>query len=107
MGIDCTACFTIPSKGDYRSREANVHLLAEVSRSTSSTNVWLRCFLLPENTGACLTAALFWRGAGFKNVLRQGQTGQQLLLGAYYSALSRQVSAGRVKRCTTATGNVG
>ena len=49
--------------------------------------------------GGHISQSLFRRCAGFRTFYAQGQTGQQLLLGAY-SALSRQIGVGQVKMHT-------
>jgi len=81
--------------GDYRSREANVYRLAEVS-----TNIIDQCVSQGVPFGRDYGGQLDNRSFGGVQVKRtfyaKGQTGQQLLLGAY-SALSRQIGKGRVK----------
>jgi succinate dehydrogenase / fumarate reductase flavoprotein subunit len=80
--------------GDYRSREANVYRLAEISG-----NIIDQCVAqgvpLRGSTG-WLGQPFLWRSPGVPHLLCQGQTGQQLLLGAY-SALMRMVNAGQVE----------
>jgi succinate dehydrogenase / fumarate reductase flavoprotein subunit len=67
--------------GDYRSREANVHRLAEVS-----VNIIDQCVMqgvpLAREYGGLLDNVL-WRDIGSKNIYAKGQTGQQLLLGIF------------------------
>jgi succinate dehydrogenase / fumarate reductase flavoprotein subunit len=81
--------------GDYRSREANVHRLAEVS-----VNIIDQCVAqgvpFAREYGGLLDNRSFGGVQVSRTFYAKGQTGQQLLLGAY-SALSRQVSAGQVK----------
>jgi succinate dehydrogenase / fumarate reductase flavoprotein subunit len=81
--------------GDYRSREANVHRLAEVS-----LNIIDQCVAQGVPFAREYSGLLANRSFGGAQVSRtfyaRGQTGQQLLLGAY-SALSRQVGAGTVE----------
>ena len=81
--------------GDYRAREANVYRLAEVS-----ANIIDQCVAQGVPFGREYGGQLDNRSFGGVQVKRtfyaKGQTGQQLLLGAY-SALSRQIGKGRVK----------
>ncbi len=81
--------------GDYRSREANVYRLAEVSN-----NIIDHCVAQGVPFGRDYSGLLDNRSFGGGQVSRtfyaRGQTGQQLLLGAYAS-LNRQVAKGRVK----------
>ncbi len=81
--------------GDYRSREANVHRLAEVS-----TNIIDQCVAqgvpFAREYGGLLDNRSFGGVQVSRTFYAKGQTGQQLLLGAY-SALSRQVGKGKVK----------
>ncbi|MEO1261378.1 MAG: fumarate reductase/succinate dehydrogenase flavoprotein subunit [Bacteroidota bacterium] len=80
--------------GDYRSREANVHRLAEVS-----ANIIDQCVAQGVPFAREYSGMLDNRSFGGVQVQRtfyaRGQTGQQLLLGAY-QALSRQISVGNV-----------
>ncbi|MCB0519096.1 MAG: fumarate reductase/succinate dehydrogenase flavoprotein subunit [Saprospiraceae bacterium] len=80
--------------GDYRSREANVHRLAEVS-----VNIIDQCVAQGVPFAREYSGMLDNRSFGGVQVQRtfyaRGQTGQQLLIGAY-QALSRQVSKGSV-----------
>ncbi|MFY9364940.1 MAG: FAD-dependent oxidoreductase, partial [Bacteroidales bacterium] len=80
--------------GDYRSREANVYRLAEVSN-----NIIDHCVALGVPFARDYAGYLDNRSFGGAQVSRtfyaRGQTGQQLLIGAY-SALNRQVAAGNV-----------
>ncbi|MEQ9063861.1 MAG: fumarate reductase/succinate dehydrogenase flavoprotein subunit [Vicingaceae bacterium] len=84
--------------GDYRSREANVYRLAEVS-----TNIIDQCVAqgvpFAREYGGLLDNRSFGGVQVSRTFYAKGQTGQQLLLGAY-SALSRQVSKGKVKMYT-------
>ena len=81
--------------GDYRSREANVHRLAEVS-----TAIIDQCTAqgvpFAREYGGLLANRSFGGAQVSRTFYARGQTGQQLLLGAY-SALSRQIGLGQVK----------
>ncbi len=81
--------------GDYRSREANVHRLAEVS-----VNIIDQCVAqgvpFAREYGGLLANRSFGGAQVSRTFYARGQTGQQLLLGAY-SALSREVASGGVK----------
>ncbi|MEX2549114.1 MAG: fumarate reductase/succinate dehydrogenase flavoprotein subunit [Nitriliruptoraceae bacterium] len=81
--------------GDYRSREANVHRLAEVSN-----NIIDQCVAqgvpFAREYGGLLDNRSFGGAQVSRTFYARGQTGQQLLLGAY-QALSRQVKAGSVE----------
>ncbi|WP_339786133.1 fumarate reductase/succinate dehydrogenase flavoprotein subunit [uncultured Imperialibacter sp.] len=81
--------------GDYRSREGNVHRLAEVS-----VNIIDQCVAqgvpFARDYGGLLANRSFGGAQVSRTFYAKGQTGQQLLLGAY-SALSRQVANGKVK----------
>jgi succinate dehydrogenase / fumarate reductase flavoprotein subunit len=81
--------------GDYRAREANVHRLAEVS-----ANIIDQCVAqgvpFARDYGGLLDNRSFGGTQVQRTFYAAGQTGQQLLLGAY-SALSRQISLGKVK----------
>ncbi|MBE7540225.1 MAG: fumarate reductase/succinate dehydrogenase flavoprotein subunit [Opitutaceae bacterium] len=81
--------------GDYRSREANVHRLAEVS-----VNIIDQCAAqgvpFAREYGGLLANRSFGGAQVSRTFYARGQTGQQLLLGAY-SALSRTVGQGLVK----------
>ena len=81
--------------GDYRSREANVYRLAEVS-----TNIIDQCVAqgvpFAREYGGTLDNRSFGGVQVSRTFYARGQTGQQLLLGAY-SALSRQISKGNVQ----------
>ena len=81
--------------GDYRSREANVHRLAEVSvniidQATAQGVPFARDY------GGLLDNRSFGGAQVSRTFYARGQTGQQLLIGAY-SALMRQVAAGTVE----------
>jgi succinate dehydrogenase / fumarate reductase flavoprotein subunit len=84
--------------GDYRAREANVHRLAEVS-----VNIIDQCVAqgvpFAREYGGLLANRSFGGAQVSRTFYAKGQTGQQLLLGAY-SALSRQIAAGKVKMYT-------
>ena len=81
--------------GDYRSREGNVHRLAEVS-----VNIIDQCVAqgvpFAREYGGTLANRSFGGAQVSRTFYARGQTGQQLLLGAY-SSLSRQVANGKVK----------
>jgi succinate dehydrogenase / fumarate reductase flavoprotein subunit len=81
--------------GDYRAREANVHRLAEVSVNIIDQAV-AQGVPLAREYGGLLDNRSFGGVQVSRTFYARGQTGQQLLLGAY-SALSRQVAAGQVK----------
>ncbi len=84
--------------GDYRAREANVYRLAEVSN-----NIIDQCVAqgvpFAREYGGMLANRSFGGALVSRTFYAKGQTGQQLLLGAY-SALSCQVKAGKVKLYT-------
>lgn len=81
--------------GDYRSREANVYRLAEVSTSIIDQCV-AQGVPFARDYGGQLDNRSFGGVQVSRTFYAKGQTGQQLLLGAY-SALSRQIAKGRVK----------
>ena len=81
--------------GDYRAREANVHRLAEVSASIIDQCV-AQGVPLAREYGGMLDNRSFGGTQVSRTFYAKGQTGQQLLIGAY-QALSRQVSLGSVK----------
>ena len=80
--------------GDFRAREANVHRLAEVS-----VNIIDQCVAqgvpFAREYGGLLDNRSFGGAQVSRTFYARGQTGQQLLLGAY-SALSKQIAAGSV-----------
>ena len=84
--------------GDYRSREANVYRLAEVSG-----NIIDQCVAqgvpFAREYGGTLDNRSFGGVQVSRTFYARGQTGQQLLLGAY-SALSRQINLGKVEMYT-------
>lgn len=84
--------------GDYRAREANVHRLAEVS-----ANIIDQCVAqgvpFAREYGGLLSNRSFGGTQVQRTFYAAGQTGQQLLLGAY-SALERQVALGTVTQYT-------
>jgi succinate dehydrogenase / fumarate reductase, flavoprotein subunit len=84
--------------GDYRSREANVYRLAEVS-----VNIIDQCVAqgvpFAREYGGLLDNRSFGGSQVSRTFYARGQTGQQLLLGAY-SALNRQINLGKVKMFT-------
>ena len=81
--------------GDYRSREANVHRLAEVS-----TNIIDQCVAqgvpFARDYGGLLDNRSFGGVLVSRTFYAKGQTGQQLLLGAY-SAMNRQIGRGKIQ----------
>ena len=81
--------------GDYRSREANVYRLAEVS-----TNIIDQCVAqgvpFAREYGGLLDNRSFGGVQVSRTFYAKGQTGQQLLLGAY-SAMSRQINKGKIE----------
>lgn len=81
--------------GDYRSREGNVHRLAEVS-----VNIIDQCVAqgvpFAREYGGLLSNRSFGGAQVSRTFYARGQTGQQLLLGAY-SALNRQIANGKVE----------
>jgi succinate dehydrogenase / fumarate reductase, flavoprotein subunit len=81
--------------GDYRSREANVHRLAEVSASIIDQCV-AQGVPFARDYGGLLDNRSFGGTQVSRTFYAKGQTGQQLLLGAY-SAMSRQIGKGNVK----------
>lgn len=84
--------------GDYRAREANVYRLAEVSNSIIDQCV-AQGVPFAREYGGLLDNRSFGGAQVSRTFYARGQTGQQLLLGAY-SALSRQVGKGNVKLYT-------
>lgn len=84
--------------GDYRAREANVYRLAEVSNSIIDQCV-AQGVPFAREYGGLLDNRSFGGAQVSRTFYARGQTGQQLLLGAY-SALSRQVHKGSVKLYT-------
>lgn len=81
--------------GDYRAREANVYRLAEVSTSIIDQCV-AQGVPFAREYGGTLDNRSFGGVQVSRTFYARGQTGQQLLLGAY-SALSRQISKGTVQ----------
>ncbi len=81
--------------GDYRSREANVHRLAEVSVNIIDQAV-AQGVPFAREYGGLLANRSFGGVQVSRTFYARGQTGQQLLLGAY-SSLSRQISTGNVE----------
>ena len=81
--------------GDFRAREANVYRLAEVSNAIIDKCVALGVPFAREY-GGLLANRSFGGAQVSRTFYARGQTGQQLLLGAY-SALNRQIAAGTVK----------
>lgn len=81
--------------GDFRSREANVYRLAQVSGSIIDQCV-AQGVPFAREYGGLLANRSFGGAQVSRTFYARGQTGQQLLLGVY-SELSRQISAGTVK----------
>ena len=81
--------------GDYRSREANVYRLAEVSNNIIDQCV-AQGIPFAREYGGLLDNRSFGGAQVSRTFYARGQTGQQLLLGAY-SALVRQMNRGQVK----------
>ncbi|MFV0471173.1 MAG: fumarate reductase/succinate dehydrogenase flavoprotein subunit [Paludibacteraceae bacterium] len=81
--------------GDYRAREANVYRLAEVSGDIIDQCV-AQGVPFAREYGGLLDNRSFGGALVSRTFYAKGQTGQQLLLGAY-SALSRQIGKGSVK----------
>jgi succinate dehydrogenase / fumarate reductase flavoprotein subunit len=81
--------------GDFRSREANVHRLAQVS-----VNIIDQCVAqgvpFAREYGGVLANRSFGGAQVSRTFYARGQTGQQLLIGAY-QALSRQIATGKVR----------
>ena len=84
--------------GDYRAREANVHRLAEVSGAIIDQCV-AQGVPFAREYGGLLANRSFGGAQVSRTFYARGQTGQQLLLGAY-SALNYQVNLGKVKLYT-------
>ncbi|MDC1403539.1 fumarate reductase/succinate dehydrogenase flavoprotein subunit [Crocinitomicaceae bacterium] len=84
--------------GDYRSREANVHRLAEVSASIIDQCV-AQGVPFARDYGGLLDNRSFGGVLVSRTFYAKGQTGQQLLLGAY-SAMSRQIGKGKIRMYT-------
>src|SRR5207247_3844133 len=84
--------------GDFRARESNVYRLAQIS-----LNIIDQCVAqgvpFAREYGGTLTNRSFGGAQVSRTFYARGQTGQQLLLGAY-QALLRQVGAGNVKMFT-------
>ena len=80
--------------GDFRAREANVYRLAEVSGAIIDECV-SQCVPFAREYGGELANRSFGGAQVSRTFYAKGQTGQQLLLGAY-SALSNQIGLGRV-----------
>ena len=84
--------------GDYRSREANVYRLAQIS-----VNIIDQCVAqgvpFAREYGGMLANRSFGGAQVSRTFYARGQTGQQLLLGAY-QALSRQIATGKVRMHT-------
>ncbi len=81
--------------GDYRSREANVYRLAQISNHIIDHCV-AQGVPFAREYGGLLANRSFGGAQVSRTFYARGQTGQQLLLGAY-SALCRQIAAGKVE----------
>jgi succinate dehydrogenase / fumarate reductase flavoprotein subunit len=81
--------------GDYRSREANVYRLAQISNSIIDQCV-AQGVPFAREYGGLLANRSFGGAQVSRTFYAKGQTGQQLLLGAY-SAMSRQIEAGKIQ----------
>jgi succinate dehydrogenase flavoprotein subunit len=84
--------------GDFRAREANVHRLAQTSNAIIDHCVALGV-PFARDYGGLLANRSFGGSQVSRTFYARGQTGQQLLLGAY-SAMSRQIAAGKVTMYT-------
>jgi succinate dehydrogenase / fumarate reductase, flavoprotein subunit len=84
--------------GDYRAREGNVHRLAETSVSIIDQCV-AQGVPFAREYGGLLANRSFGGAQVSRTFYARGQTGQQLLLGAY-GALNRQIANGKVKMYT-------
>ncbi len=84
--------------GDYRAREGNVYRLAEVSASIIDQCV-AQGVPFAREYGGLLDNRSFGGSQVSRTFYAKGQTGQQLLLGAY-SAMSRQIGKGKIKMHT-------
>ncbi|MCC0179296.1 fumarate reductase/succinate dehydrogenase flavoprotein subunit [Waterburya agarophytonicola K14] len=81
--------------GDYRSREANVYRLAQISNQIIDQCV-AQGVPFAREYGGLLANRSFGGAQVSRTFYAKGQTGQQLLLGAY-SAMSRQISTGKIE----------
>ncbi|NND71141.1 MAG: fumarate reductase/succinate dehydrogenase flavoprotein subunit [Rhodothermales bacterium] len=84
--------------GDYRSRESNVYRLAQVSNNIIDQAV-AQGVPFAREYGGLLTNRSFGGAQVSRTFYARGQTGQQLLLGAY-QAMSRQIDAGKIEMLT-------
>lgn len=84
--------------GDYRSREANVHRLAQISNQIIDHCV-AQGVPFAREYGGLLANRSFGGAQVSRTFYAKGQTGQQLLLGAY-GAMSRQIAAGKIQMFT-------
>ena len=81
--------------GDFRAREANVYRLAQVSNNIIDQGV-AQGIPFARDYGGLLANRSFGGAQVSRTFYARGQTGQQLLLGAY-SALSRQIGLGKIE----------
>ena len=88
-------CYDTIKGGDYRAREANVYRLAEVSNSIIDQCV-AQGIPFAREYGGLLANRSFGGAQVSRTFYARGQTGQQLLLGAY-GAMSKEVERGTVK----------
>jgi succinate dehydrogenase / fumarate reductase flavoprotein subunit len=84
--------------GDYRAREANVYRLAQVSNNIIDQCV-AQGIPFAREYGGLLDNRSFGGAQVSRTFYARGQTGQQLLLGAY-QAMSRQINAGKIEMLT-------
>src|SRR5690606_27873635 len=91
----CRLLYDTVKGGDYRARDANVYRLAEVTVHIIAQCVAQGVRFAREN-GGLLDNRSFGGAQVSRTFYARGQTGQQLLLGAY-GALNRQIAAGKVK----------
>ncbi len=95
MGTRSSGCSMTPSRGgDYRSRESNVYRLAQVSNEIIDQSV-AQGVPYAREYGGLLDNRSFGGAQVSRTFYARGQTGQQLLLGAY-QALARQIELGTV-----------
>ena len=81
--------------GDYRSREANVYRLAQISNNIIDQAV-AQGVPFAREYGGLLTNRSFGGALVSRTFYARGQTGQQLLLGAY-GAMNRQIASGKIQ----------
>ena len=96
MAILPTDFFTIPSRGGITDPENPMFIAWRRFLPISLINVLPKVFPLPGTTEACWTIVLLGGVLVSRTFYAKGQTGQQLLLGAY-SAMNRQIGRGKIK----------